>query len=424
MSTLAVLLGDTRAGTLRRERNGRLLFVYDDAWRTAHGAYPLSLSMPLTAAEHGHATVDAYLCGLLPDDDRVLERWARQFHVSATNAFALLANVGEDCAGAVRLAPEERLGSLARTGKGTIEWLTEADVAARIRELRRDASAWRAPDDVGQFSLAGAQPKTALLFDGRRWGVPSGRVATTHILKPGAPGLDGHAENEHFCLALAGELGLPVCSSRVARFDAEVAIVVERYDRIRQGGRVVRVHQEDVCQALAVHPARKYENEGGPGAVDVVELLRAQSSARDEDVRSFVDSLAYAWLVGATDGHAKNYSMLIGAGGRARLAPLYDVASALPYQRAGLHKVTLAMKIGGKYRLRDVGRRQWEKLAAELDLDSDATIAHIHSMATQIPDAASSLRGRLREQGLAHDVLDRLAASIVTRARSCTPLMA
>src|SRR6185437_13558152 len=121
------------------------------------------------------------------------------------------------------------------------------------------------PGDTGQFSLAGAQPKTALLLEKGRWGVPSGRTPTTHILKPPTAELDGHVENEQFCLAVARELGLPAASADVRRFDREIAIVVERYDRLRMRGGIVRVHQEDVCQALGVMPTTKYESDGGPG---------------------------------------------------------------------------------------------------------------------------------------------------------------
>ncbi len=419
MSELVTLLGDEVIGVARRDRNGRLAFVYDDAWRRKRDAIALSLSMPLAAAEHGHAAVDAFLWGLLPDHERILDAWARRFHVSARSAFSLLAHVGEDCAGAVRFAQPDRVERLLGEGRGEIDWLDDKDIGLRLRALRDDMAAWRSPGDTGQFSLAGAQPKTALFFDGKRWGVPFGRVPTTHILKPGVVGLRGHAENEHFCLSLAAELGLPVVSSTIRHFDGEVAIVVERYDRVRDARRVLRVHQEDVCQALAVRPERKYENEGGPGARSIATLLRTSSRTPDENVETFVQALALNWLVAGTDGHSKNYSLLIGTASKVRLAPLYDIASALPYAPANLRKLKLAIKIGGKYRIVEVGPRQWRKLAADLGLDGDQVVTTVREMAERIPDLSSSLLARVRKAGLEHDVVGQLAERASLRAREC-----
>jgi serine/threonine-protein kinase HipA len=185
---LITLLNGREIGRVRRQKGGRLSFTYDDGWRNARGAYPLSISMPMAAAEHGHAAVEAYLWGLLPDNEVILGRWAQRFHVSARNAFALIAEVGEDCAGAVQFVKPERLEACLNAGNEIVEWLDGHDVAERLRQLRADSSAWRMPRDTGQFSLAGAQPKTALLFEDGRWGVPSGRTPTTHILCfPSAP---------------------------------------------------------------------------------------------------------------------------------------------------------------------------------------------------------------------------------------------
>lgn len=416
---LVTLLGDRVVGRLRRDRHGRLTFAYADEWRSSPGAYPLSLSMPLAMAEHGHAAVEAYLWGLLPDNELILQRWAQRFQVSAKNAFALMAHVGEDCAGAVRFATPERVREIAAEGTGDVDWLDERAVADRLRALREDASAWRRATDTGQFSLAGAQPKTALFFDGKRWGVPSGRRPTTHILKPGAPGLDGHAENEHFCLSLARELGMPVAHSRVERFEKEIAIVVERYDRLRVAKGLVRVHQEDICQALAVHPARKYQSEGGPGAREVVALLREYSREPSEDVSTFVDALAFSWLAAGTDAHAKNYSILIGAEGRVRLAPLYDLASALPYVGKQFQKLKLAMNIGGRYRLREIGAYRWEKLAAELKLEEQELRARVQRMAAALPDLATALLRRSRKEGLSHKLLASLVDALGERSAGC-----
>ena len=144
-------------------------------------------------------------------------------------------------------------------------------------------------------------------------GGPSGRVPTTHIFKPPAAFFDGNAENEHFSLELARALGLPVVDSRIMHFQDEIAIVVERYDRLRTEAGIRRVHQEDICQALAILPTHKYQNEGGPGIDDIVQLLRTHSGEPREDVHTFIDSVAFNWLIVGTDAHAKNYALLIGA---------------------------------------------------------------------------------------------------------------
>src|SRR5580704_12648103 len=326
---LIAILDGREMGRVTRDNRARLTFTYNEDWRTAENAYPLSISMPLALAQHANARIDTFLWGLLPDNQLVLDQWARKFHVSARNAFSLISAVGEDCAGAVQFVRPERLEAILGAVPPEIEWLTEANIAQRLRALREDHSAWRIPRDTGQFSLAGAQPKTALLFENGRWGVPSGRVPTTHIFKPPTGDLDGHVENEHFCLELARALGLPVVDSRIMRFQDEIAIVVERYDRVRTETGLRRVHQEDMCQAFAIPPTRKYQNEGGPGIRDIVALLTTNSTSSAEDVATFLDSVAYNWLIVGTDAHAKNYALLIGAEGRIRLAPLYDVASIL-----------------------------------------------------------------------------------------------
>jgi serine/threonine-protein kinase HipA len=421
---LIVLLSDREVGRVRQEQRGRLKFIYNDEWREARGAYPLSVSMPLAASEHPHDVIDAFIWGLLPDNAAILESWARKFQVSARSAFALISRVGEDCAGAVQFVRLDRLDAVRDEGPGDIDWLDESDIAMRLKMLREDHSAWRQPGDTGQFSLAGAQPKTALLLQDGKWGVPSGRIPTTHILKPPTGAFDGHAENEHFCLALARALGIPAASSTVTRFGDEVAFVVERYDRRVIDGRIVRIHQEDICQAFGVPPARKYENEGGPSISRIVDFLRENSGVPREDVDTFIDAVAYNWLVGGTDAHAKNYSILIGAGGRVRLAPLYDLASILPYEKFDPLKLKLAMKLGGKYRLRDISARSWEKLAEELRLDKKEVARRVCEMAGKLPVEAQAIRKTLEESGMKHPVLDRLAERLSAHAEKCERLFA
>ena len=420
---LVALLDGKETGRVVRDNRGKVTFTYNDAWRNAAGTYPLSISMPVALAEHGNAKIDPYLWGLLPDNEIILSNWARKFHVSARNAFGLIACVGEDCAGAVQFVQPERLDAIIGAAHPPIEWLDEAAIAKRLRELREDQSAWRTPRDTGQFSLAGAQPKTALLFENKKWGVPSGRVPTTHILKPPSGEFDGHAENEHFCLELARALGLPVVDSRIMHFKNEIAIVVERYDRVRVSGVLHRVHQEDMCQALSIPPTHKYQNEGGPGIRDIVGLLKTYSTKPEEDVTTFLDSVVFNWLIAGTDAHAKNYALLIGAGGRVRLAPLYDVASVLPYDDIDTDRVKVSIKIGGEYRLRNIRPYHWRKLAGELRIDPDKTIQRVSGFSAQLADHISAVKRQMTKEGLDHPVIARLADDLTERAAACRRIL-
>jgi len=400
-------------GRLERDTHGRGRLVYDESWRGAARATPLSLSLPLAASRH-EKLVEPYLWGLLPDNEAILEAWGKRFHVSARSAFGLLAHVGADCPGAVQLLTEEAIES---PQQDDIVWLDEAEVAERLRRLRRDQSVWRDGDDAGQFSLGGAQAKTAFLFENGRWGIPSGRIPTTHILKPGLRELDGHAENEHFCLSLMRELGLPVARSSVARFEDQTAIVVERYDRVRNGDRIIRVHQEDFCQATGTMPSSKYQNEGGPTARTIVELLDAYSSKAEEDVATFIDALVVAWATVGTDAHAKNYSLLHSGGGKSRLAPLYDVASILPYTDATLRRTKLAMSIGGKYKVNEIGAAEWRKFADEVKVAPEIVQQSLRRVVAAIPDAAATVRRAAERDGLDRSVVRKLAGALEARAK-------
>lgn len=420
---LTVLLDDAVAGTLDRDARGGLSFSYDEEYAARPAATPLSLSLPTRTRRHAGTALEAWLWGLLPDNEAVLRRWSREFHVSAASPFALLSTpVGEDCAGAVRFARPDRVEALLEQ-PGTVDWLTREEVGERLRELRADTSAWLGRGFVGQFSLAGAQAKTALLLRDGRWGVPAGALPTTHILKPAVAGLDDHDLDEHLCLDAAHRAGLLVARTRVARFANESAVVVTRSDRVEVRGRIRRVHQEDLCQALGVPPSRKYQNEGGPGPGEIARLLRAAMApgVADEAVSRFADALAWNWVIGGTDAHAKNYSLLL-SGSQVRLAPLYDVASALPY---GTHerKLRFAMKLGGDDAVFPQ-RNAWPRAARELRLDADALIARVRELAAIAPDVFADAAAEPAVTALGSPLPAQLLDLIADRARRCDALLA
>lgn len=489
MNELIVLLDGRKAGQVTR-KNGKLSFSYNESWRAAPNAFPLSLSMPLAGKNHGHASIEPFIWGLLPDNDDVLSRWGRKFQVSPRSAFDLIAQVGEDCAGTVQFIRPENLELAFAPELPEPDWLSESDVASRLRTVRADASAGRLAGDRGQFSLAGAQPKTSLLYYQNRWGVTSGRTPTTHILKPASPDLQGYAENEHLCLRLASALDLITITSDVQYFEDVPTIVITRYDRLviadaaaerknfahnlllqaanlRQSGNpnseikakemeveaaddlalasqlsalaktvfVGRTHQEDFCQALKIYPTQKYQSQGGPGPMEIVQTIRTHVSSHEQasankkvhtvedDVMTFVEALIFNWMIGATDAHAKNYSVLLGGGGMVRLAPLYDISSILPYPNiVSPKKAKLAMKIGDEYRLRYIGLSDWRKLAANVRVDEDMLIDRIRAMATELPDRLSDEIKAMRGSGLTHKVLDTLEMALPERAAQIAAL--
>lgn len=394
INELFVLIGDHLAGRLTR-RDGRLHFTYDGEYRSRRSPTPLSVSMSVQTAEYTDRWVAPWITGLLPDNEAVLTRWARSFHV-ANSAFALLGTeIGEDCAGAVRFVPGGRL-SAALERAGEVTWIDEAGVAARLRDLQQDGTSWLGSDFTGRFSLAGAQAKTALLYQNGRWGVPTGAAATTHILKPAIKGLDDHDLNEHICLRAARNIGMAAAATRIETFEDQSAVVSERYDRLINGpGWAHRIHQEDLCQATGYRPQMKYQNEGGPTSTDIVRLLRRALPGRiaDDSVWRFFDALALNWLICGTDAHSKNYSLLL-SGAQVRLAPLYDVASALPY-RIPVQKMRLAMKFGGSYLLDARPQSMWQKVAKELTLPADAVRERAGGLMRKLPDAfADAARDR------------------------------
>lgn len=409
--TLFVYLNDLQMGHLLRERGGKLSFQYTEAYLNDPDSIPLSLSIPLDDRKYRHDTISPWLWGLLPDNELILARWAQRFQVSASNCFGLLEGMGEDCAGAVRFVRPENADRILEGGR---ERLDESEIEHRLEVLRKDPSMGREPEDRGQFSLAGAQSKIALQFHRRRWYVPWGREPTTHILKPPRPDLVGHAENEHFCLCLADELGLPVAQSEILHFGLETAIAVKRYDRVIHRRRLMRIHQEDVCQALGIHPALKYQSEGGPDITKVMELMN-RSSQPVEDRRRLMEGVAFNYLILGTDAHAKNYSLLLGRNQQVRLARLYDIASFLPYIER-YKECRFAMKIGGYYKDTQIRPRHFDKMARACEFPAQGLIKIVMEMADQIPDAADKVNKAMADKGVAHPVVEDLVELLKKRS--------
>jgi serine/threonine-protein kinase HipA len=330
---LNVFLNARLAGVLRRESSGAIDFRYDPKWLSWESTFPISLSLPLREDRYIGAPVIAVFDNLLPDSEPIRRRIAERVGANGTDAYSMLAALGHDCVGALQFLPQGVDPGSA--GKVEGKPITASEIAAIIQNLAT-APLGMGEDDEFRISIAGAQEKTALLRRDGKWYKPTGTTATTHILKPqigrlpNGTDLSNSVENEYFCLKLLATLGVPTANVEIADFGGRRTLIVERFDRRwTNDKRLLRLPQEDCCQALSVPPTRKYQSDGGPGMKDILQLLKG-SDAPSEDSATFLRAGIVFWLIGATDGHAKNFSLFLSPNGRFRLTPLYDVLSAQP----------------------------------------------------------------------------------------------
>lgn len=379
---LWIWMNGERVGTWQRTRTGAHRIVYETSWLASARVRPLSLSLPITPDRTvAGPAVPNYFENLLPDDENIRRRVSARFKVGSTDVFELLQTIGRDCVGAVQLLPPEQ----PPTGFDRVEYEAMDDHAV-ARHLHRVAAepglgADQDRDDL-RISIGGAQEKTALLRVDGQWCRPLGATPTTHILKlplglVGGRRLDltHSVHNEWLCAQLLRELGLPVATTDIATFGDETVLAVERFDRqwVKRPDTapwIVRIPQEDFCQVLGMASHEKYEPQGGPGMAQCLQVLRSSRTA-PADIRHFLCAQLAFWLLAATDGHAKNFSIFLLPGGAYRMTPLYDVISVWPVIGHGPNLVAwqeakLAMAVRSKnvhHELARIQTRHWQGLA-------------------------------------------------------------
>jgi serine/threonine-protein kinase HipA len=406
MRALEVYCDGTLVGTLEDAREA-LRFAYDDAWR-ATGRPPLSQSLPVDGALSPEA-VEAFFAGLLPEG-RPRRQLARTLGISEGNDFALLEALGGDCPGAISFYPVGR-GKPEEARGADVRWLSDAEVATLIETLP-DRPMLAEEDGEIRLSLAGAQDKLPVVFDGERIGVTAGRTPSTHILKTPIPRYEGTIVNEALCLALGRRLGMRTAAAQPWEAAGAQCLLVERYDRERDGSRVRRVHQEDFCQALAVSPGRKYQAHGGPSLDDCFGLVRRATNVPGRHLPLLLDAVALNFLVGNHDAHGKNFSLLYRAN-RVEMAPLYDVLSTAVYP--GLSR-KMAMKIGGEYRPDYIESRHVERMIDGAGLAIAASRNRLSELAAAAPEAVRHVRAELTRDGWHDPILDRVVELADRRA--------
>ena len=421
---LNVFLNARLVGRLRRLSSGAVDFQYDSSWLDWEHTLPISTSLPLREDRYLGDPVIAVFDNLLPDPEPIRRRIAERIGAEGHDAYSLLTKLGGDCVGALQILPEGQEPG----PPGAVEGRTAEDgeIAGKLRNL---AMAPLGLDDDEEFriSIAGAQEKTAYLYWKDKWHIPRGMTATTHIMKPqigmlpNGIDLTRSVENEHLCLNLTAALGLPSANTEIMDFDGERVLVVERFDRFwTKNGRLLRLPQEDCCQALSVPPSLKYDSDGGPGMADILGLLQG-SDEPAADQRMFIKAQIVFWLLGATDGHAKNFSIFLKSGGRLSMTPLYDIMSAQPSVDAGQlrqDKFKLALAVGDNrhYVIGRISPRHFAQTAAREGIPALAIDEICGELAEGAEPAIETVLGSLPQQFPA-DLADSVINGIRARLR-------
>ncbi|MCE1227090.1 MAG: type II toxin-antitoxin system HipA family toxin [Geobacteraceae bacterium] len=372
---LSVRIDGALVGRLWLDADKRFCFQYATEW-LANSRIPLSLALPLRPEPYLADVSHPFFTNLLPEE-RIRVAIARNLGISPNNDYGLLERLGGDCAGAVSLYPATIHLEITA---GSYQILSEAELAAIIADLPRRPLL--AGESGIRLSLAGAQNKLPVRFDGNQFYLCHGTAASTHIIKPAIEGLDNSAVNEAYCMALARSIGLDVPRSFLFQAGDVSFFVVERYDRIISDTGVIRLHQEDFCQALGILPHYKYETEGGPSLAACSDLLRRTSIRPGRDLQALIDWVIYAVLTGNCDAHAKNISLLLLDDGP-RLAPFYDLISTRIYAHYGLMN-RLAMKIGGEAEPAALRREHWQRFAEEIGVKPKLVLKRINDMAARV----------------------------------------
>lgn len=378
--------------------------AYAPSWLDSENSRPLSLSLPLSHhLLHGTA-VEYFFDNLLPDNDAIRKRIQTRFGAAGDRCFDLLWHIGRDCVGAVQLLPEteEPPGSMTIAA----EPLADAEIAETLRNYQTMPLGMQRNSDF-RISIAGAQEKTAFLLHGDCWCRPHGATPTTHIFKlpiGQTPRIDlsDSVENEWLCHRILKEYGMPVANAEIRSFEDVKPLVVERFDRrlSKDGTWIIRLPMEDMCQALGVPPVFKYEEDGGPGIRRIMDLLLGSVTAT-ADRRLFMKTQLLFWLLGAIDGHGKNYSIYLLPRGAYRMTPLYDVMSAWPLvARKELHtkQIKMAMSVDGKnkhYNWGEIQKRHWTSMARTVRFPEDELVAIFRELLDSMDDVINRVASSL-----------------------------
>ena len=406
--TLSVLMNGVLIGQLEKTTKGGLTFGYDKAWLNTPGARPISLSLPLVEQPFFGDVVYNFFDNLLPDNQQIRARIQAKFHVATNQPFDLLASIGKDCVGAIQII-EGEIPTFKKEIK--FEIVNEKEIATILSNYQNNPLGMTDTDEEFRISIAGAQEKSAFLYHDGKWCRPLGETPTSHIFKLPIGyiqhqniniDLRDSCENEWLCSQIAEAFGLPVATCEIIHFENVKVFAVERFDRKMSSDNtwLMRLPQEDLCQALGISPNIKYQYQGGPGINDAMRLLLGSVNPLiDRDM--FYRSQVLFWLLAAIDGHAKNFSVFIEPEGKYRLTPLYDIISAYPLmvkKQLQAQKIKMAMALQGKnihYHWYNIQRRHFLETAKAVNYSPERAETILDEMLQQIDSVIELVSSKL-----------------------------
>jgi serine/threonine-protein kinase HipA len=418
----AVWYERAKVGTLLRATDGAISFTYEPAWLASGSAFPVASALPLSKVKWQGDPVIAAFDNLLPDAEGELrEKIAARVGAPGKDVFSLLSVLGRDCVGALQFLPVDEAPA---DQDMQYRVISEEEMVTDLKNLAAAPLA-QGEDEDFRISIAGAQEKTAYLRVDGQWAKPRGITPTSHIFKtpmgilPGPDRIDlsDSVENELFCMTLAREIGLPAAHVERITLPGLVVLSVERFDRVWQGGALKRLPQEDICQSLGYPSAMKYQKLGGPGIAQIMELLR-ESDTPIEDRETFFRAQIFFFLIGASDGHAKNFSLRLGRRARFTLAPLYDILSVAPVVRAGRlqrKRYRLAMSIDGHYGIDEIVPRHVEAEGRAAGLPKGRALELLQDMTDRLGAALDRALSAVGDQ-VPPAVSEPIAADAMQRA--------
>ncbi|WP_318513175.1 type II toxin-antitoxin system HipA family toxin [Photobacterium leiognathi] len=408
MDVLTVAMNGILVGSLTKASSGAISFQYDPSWLSRPGARAISLSMPLRHdAYHGDIPYN-FFDNLLPDNEEIRSRIQSRFQAATKRPFDLLSKIGGDCVGAIQLySPQNSLQDVRQI---QTEPLTEARMAQVLRGYQSDAPLGMLDDmDDFRISIAGAQEKTGLLWYQNQWHLPLGSTPTSHILKLPIGilphkniDLSDSCENEWLCLKIAAAFGFEVNDANIIYVEDIKALALTRFDRrwSQDGSWLMRLPQEDMCQALGVAPALKYESDGGPNIASIMQfLLGSRTSTQDREV--FFKAQILFWLLAAIDGHGKNFSLFLEPESRYSMTPLYDIISAYPLMDSNSipkQKAKMAMALTGTkkyYKWQTIQPRHFLSTAKAVGFSTQRANELMIEMKNQAPSVIEKVRQQL-----------------------------